>query len=81
MHSCNGYPSVDVHAAVPTAQEKTTIAAAGGRLKIEAVTIEERGEEEEEEEEGPKDCVARGARSMLCARERSGPGCVFACVR
>ncbi len=67
-----------MHAAVPTAQEKTTIAAAaGGILKIEAVTIEERGEEEE----GPKDCVAGGARSMLCERERSGLGCVFACVR
>jgi len=79
MRSCNGYPSADVHAAVPTAQEKTTIAAAaGGILKIEAVTIEERGEEEEE---GPKDCVAGGARSMLCERERSGLGCVFACVR
>lgn len=48
-------------------------------MKIEAVTIEERGAEEEEE--GPKDCVARGARSMLCERERSGLGCVFACVR
>ncbi len=69
-----------MHAAVATAQEKTTIAAAaGGSLKIEAVTIEERGGGEEEE--GPKDCVVIGARGMLCARERSGLGCVFACVR